>query len=513
MKNLFKKTLLVGFIGFISRTLGLVRDILIATVFGAGLQSDAFFVSFKGFDVLRKLYSEGVLSSSFIPVFARYEKSGGREKALEMANSAFFAVSVISVLIMAAGMVFAPLVVRIIAPGFDPASYSFSLSVLLFRVMMPYTVFIALTGVCMGVLNSAGSFSAPAFAPVVLNLCIILFTMMFADKFDPPVLAVASGVSAGGLLQLGLQIQSIRRSGNFFRTGIRIFHPGAAAAGKRLFPAIIGASACHINMIIAVFLGSCLYQGGISYLYYADRLVQFPVALISASFSIVFLPALSRKAVSGGISDAGELLSSAARLVLFFTIPAAAGLAALRIPLVDLLYHHGAFNTRAAVNTSECLLFLVVGAWAFAGTRLFVNIFYAFSDMKIPFRAGVLSILIHIALSLLMLNSLGYKGLALSVSISGTVNFLVLLIAACSFAPVDLKKIFFSACRAIPASVIMYFSVSIIADYLFDAKAAAVQEIMLLAGSVFAGILIYLAVQAVLKSPEIDLLKHMIRKT
>lgn len=512
MKNLLKNTFQVGGITFLSRILGLARDITIAAVFGAGLYSDAFFVSFKGFDFLRKLYSEGVLSSSFIPEFTSHMDSGGPRKAFEMANSALVLVSVFSVCLMILGIFAAPLLLNFLAPGFSPSSYTFSLSVLLFRMMMPYTVFVALLAVCMGVLNAAGRFFAPAFAPVVLNLTIILFTMWFAGCFHPPVLAVAAGVSAGGFLQLCLLVPAIRKSGWFSNAGFRMRHPGVLTAAGRLVPAVIGASACHINMITVIFLGSGLNRGGVSYLYYADRLVQFPVALIAASFSIVFLPPLSRKAVAGGISDAGELLSDAARLVVFFTVPAAFGLAALNDPLVNLFFSHGAFGEAAAANTSRCLLFFIVGVWAFAGTRLFVTIFHAFSDMRIPFLAGIISIGLNLVLSLLFLERFGYQGLALSVSISGIVNFLILLKAVRSYALLDGKKIIFSACRAIPASVIMYLLVSVPAGSMFGENAGFLPKVLLPAGTVIAGIFIYLGIQVVLKSPEIKVLNHMIRK-
>jgi len=512
LKKLLKNTLLVSCITFFSRVFGLARDVTIAAVFGAGLYTDAFFVSFKGFDFLRKLYSEGVLSSSFIPEFTGHMASGGPKKAYELANSALVFVTILSVGIMAAGMAGAPFLLNILAPGFDPASYSFALSVLLVRIMMPYTVFIFLLAVCMGVLNASGRFTAPAFAPVVLNLTIILFTMWFAGRFHPPVLAVASGVSVGGLLQLLLLVPAIRKSGWVFTTGIRIRHPGVLAAAGKLVPAVIGASACHINMITATFIGSALSQGGVSYLYYADRLVQLPVALIAASFSIVLLPSLSGKAVTGNISRAGELVTDAARLVFFFTVPAAAGLAALNAPLVAIFFHHGAFGEAAAANTSRCVLVFIIGVWAFAGTRLFVNIFYAFSDMRIPFRAGILSIGLNLVLSLLLAGKLGYQGLALAVSISGIVNFILLLKAAGSFAPFEYKKVIFSACRAVAASVILYFPVSVSAKSLYNEDTGLLMEILLLTGTVVAGIFIYSGIQVVFKSPEIKLMKDLIRK-
>ena len=512
MKKILKNTLQVGFITFLSRVLGLARDISIAAVFGAGLYSDAFFVSFKGVDFLRKLYSEGVLSSSFIPEFTDRMAKGGPGKVFEMVNSAFVFVSILSVCLMGFGMAAAPFLLNFFAPGFDVDSYSFSLSVLLFRMMMPYTLFVALLAVCMGILNATGRFTASAFAPVVLNLTIILFTMLFSGLFHPPVLAVASGVSVGGLLQLCLLVPALWKSGWVLKTGIRILHPGVLTAVKKLVPAVIGASAVHISMITAVFLAAGLNRGGVSYLYYAERLVQFPVALIAGSFAIVFLPSLSKKAVTGNMANAGELVTDAARMVVFFTVPAAFGLAALNGPLVDLFFSHGAFGGADAANTSSCLLFFIGGVWAFAGTRLFVSIFHAFSDMRIPCLAGIITIGLNLALCLLLLPKFGYRGLALSVSVSGMVNFMILLKSVSFYAELDGKKIIFSACRAIPASVIMYFSVAVAAGKMFGENAGFLTKILLLSGTVGAGIFVYMGVHWIFKSPEIKVLNNMIHK-
>ena len=207
-----------------------------------------------------------------------------------------------------------------------------------------------------------------------------------------------------------------------------------------------------------------------------------------------------------------SLMFNAASLVLFFTIPAAFGLAALREPLVRILFHHGAFGGAAAANTSQCLFFFLIGAWAFAGTRLFVTIFYAFSDMNAPFRAGLISIGLNFLLCLVLLPESGYIGLALSVSAAGIVNFLILLKAVRSFVRIDGKQILFSACRAIAASVIMYFFVSVSAGVILGEQTGILMESLFVTGTVIAGIFIYLGIHMVLKSPEIEMMKNMTGK-
>ncbi|MCK5099433.1 MAG: murein biosynthesis integral membrane protein MurJ, partial [Desulfobacteraceae bacterium] len=225
MRKIIKNTFTVSFIALISRTLGVLRDVLIATMFGANLYSDVFFLVFRVPDFLRKMFSEGILSSSFVPIFSKQLVTHGERRAFEMANSAFLFISIFTTIVTIFGIIFAPLVIGLFVPGFSVNSYEFNLTVLLSRIMMPYFIFICLLAVCMGVLNSMKSFKTPAFAPVVFNMVIIFFALVVCEYFNPPIIGLALGVTAGGLVQLGLQIPFLIKKKVFKINKIVLIHP------------------------------------------------------------------------------------------------------------------------------------------------------------------------------------------------------------------------------------------------------------------------------------------------
>jgi len=504
----------VGTATLVSRILGFVRDAVIAMLLGAGFYSDAFFVAFRIPNLLRKFFSDGVLSISFVPVFTRYLKEKGKTAAFEMARSAFFIVSLIAALAVIAGIVSAPLIVRVLAPGFGAASSKFALTVVLTKLMMPYVFCLSLTALCMGILNSMGHFAAPAAAPVVLNVTIILFAAVVSPFFDMPVTGLALGVTAGGVLQLALQVPFLASRGISVFKKAALLHPGAVRAGRRLIPGIIGAAGYQINILVSTFMASGLSEGSISYIYYADRLVQFPLALFAVSVSIVLLPELSRKAVSKNSEDASALFAKGIQLVFFITIPAMAGLVALREPVVSLLFQQGAFDYTAVKETASALLFFSVGLWAFSGTRLFVTLFYAFSDVDTPFKAGLAAIAVNLVLSGFLMKSMGHGGLALSISAASMVNFFILVIGARAYLSASLwKDIIICACRSVFISVIMYFTVCFAASFLSVGEAT--DKLMVCVGvaaCVVTGIAVYAGLFGAIKSPEVELIKKMLHR-
>ena len=432
-KTFFKRAGIIGVSTLISRILGFLRDAVIAMAFGAGLYSDIFFLCFRIPNLLRKLFSEGVLSISFIPVYTECLAKQGKKRAFEMARSAFFIISIFVSMSVIAGVVSAPFFVKLILPQFKSGSYQFALIVLLSRIMMPYILCVSLLALCMGILNSMGNFAAPAAAPVVLNIVIIFFALIISPRLKTPVAGLAIGVTAGGVLQLAMQIPFVLKTGfRFFKKNV-FFDDKALKAGKKLIPAMVGASGFQINIFISTIMASNLACGSISYLYYADRLVQFPLALFAVSGSIAIFPAFTEKAALGKLNELTEQFTGLIKLVFFITIPSMAGLIVLRKPIVSLLFQYGAFDLNAAQGTGRALFFLCTGLWAFAGTRLFVNYFYALSDTATPFKAGLVSIGINIVLSFFLMQTMGYQGLALSISISAAINFFLLLKAAFSF--------------------------------------------------------------------------------
>lgn len=508
MTRIFKKTALISSLTFGSRVLGVIRDAFIASFFGTSAQSDAFFIAFRPFDLARKLFSEGILSISFVPVFSETLEKEGRSNAVTLMFSFFCFLSLAGILIVLAGIFFAPLVIKLIAPGFIEHSYTYGLTVILLKTMLPYFWLVLITALCMGVLNSLGNFGTPAVAPVIFNLVIILFTLLVSRQFQTPVIGLAIGVTIGGILQLAIQIPVMMRLGMLKIGLFRFFHPGVLKVVKIMVPSMIGAASYQINIMVASFFASKLDEGSVSFIYYADRLVQFPLSLFAVSLATVLLPEFSRKAVLGQMDDISSLFSNGVKLVLFITIPAMAGLMALDKQIVAVLFGHGVFNALAIQQTAECLFFLVAGLWAFTGVRMFVTLYYALSSIKIPFYSGIITIGLNLILCSLLINRLGLTGLVLSVSMSSMAGFAILFINIPGAMNIDKFKIIVSACRSLFLSVIMFFLVKQAAVFILPAMDNKLWFGLGVMGCICVGILFYFFANLMISSPELHLLKR-----
>ncbi len=510
----FKRVRLISLCTLISRILGFLRDAVIAMLFGAGLYSDVFFLCFRIPNLLRKLFSEGVLSITFIPVYTECLVKKGKNNAFDMARSVFFFVSVSISIFVIAGIIFAPYIIKFILPEFASNSYRFALTILLSRLMMPYILCVSLMAVCMGILNSMGNFAIPALAPILLNLVIIFFALIISPHLKIPVAGLAIGLSVGGVMQLLMQIPFIIKTGFCFFKKSSLFNSEALKAGKMLIPAMIGASSLQINLLIATIMASVLSMGSISYLYYADRLVQFPLALFAVSGSIAVFPSLAEHAALGQKADIKKQFAGLINFVFFVTIPSMVGLAVLRRPIVSVLFQYGLFDVNAVNGTSKALFFLVFGLWAFAGTRVLVNYFYALSDTGTPFKAGLVSVFINIFLSVLFIKYMGFQGLALSISLSAAINFFLLLKPALCLSGISLlRDIIPSLCRSVFASFLMY-AVIYFVSYSIRCRNDFNKIVMVfaVAGCVFLGVVVYTGICAVMKCPEFDLIKLAIKK-
>ncbi len=510
MRKIIKNAASVSVLIFVSRILGVLRDALIAMIFGASSASDAFFIAFRPFDLIRKMFSDGILSISFVPVFSSYLEKGRKDQAIAMFLSGLFILSVGGTFLVFMGILFAPVLVKIIAPGFTGGSYTYSLTIILLKIMLPYLLTILGLALCMGVLNSLGNFSIPAATPIVLNLVVILFAVFISAYFDPPILALALGVCLGGMAQLALQVPFLVHHGMFNFSCFTWLHPGLIKVGKIMIPCMVGAASYQINIMIASFFASQLRQGSVSFLYYADRLVQFPLALFAVSFSTVLLPSLARKAVLGKKDETAAVFAKGASLVFFVTIPAMAGLMALASPIVSLLFKQGAFDAAAVQSTSNCLFYLVFGLWAYTGTRLLVTLHYSLASVRLPFIAGLISIGFNLVLCFFWMEPFGFKGLALSVSISAMAGFGFLFMNM----PKNLSRIslIISACRPVFISVIMFFFVRWAAGFLLTEEYGK----MGLGAGIFAcillGVFFFLLAGIFLASPEIKMIKQMLKK-
>jgi putative peptidoglycan lipid II flippase len=418
----------VGSATLLSRIFGFLRDVVIASFLGAGYASDAFFVAFRIPNLLRRLFAEGSLSIAFIPVFTEYIEKKGKKEAFKMAESAIRLLTLILIIVSFLGIISAPYIIQLIAPGFADNPLKMELASNLTKIVFSYIFFICLVALAMSILNVLGHFAAPAFSTVFLNLAMIA-SVFIGRYFDfPAEYSLAWGVIAGGALQLLLQIPFLIKKGIKFWNSISFYHPGLKKVGILMLPTIFGAAIYQINILIGTLLASTLSEGSVSYLYYADRLVQFPLGVLAIAGTTAVMPSFSRAVANNDYEELKKMFSYAMKLMLFMTLPAMAGLIILREPIVRLLFERGAFDAEAVRLTSYALLYYSIGLWAFSCVRIVVSIFYSLQDTKTPVLAGAVSIFVNIILSIILMQYLGHGGLAFATSLSSMLNLLILII-------------------------------------------------------------------------------------
>ena len=418
----------IAFFTFISRILGLVRDMVLASLFGTGMAADAFFVALRIPNLLRRLFAEGSLTIAFIPVFTEYLTLKSKEDAFELARIVFTVLSLVLVLVTVSGILFSPFIVRIQAFGFGSSGIKYDLTILLTRIMFPYIFFIGIVAFFMGVLNSLRHFAAPAAAPILLNVGIIGAAYFVSPHCTEPIIGVAMGVLLGGVLQVVLQIPWI------FGAGLRLFpkwkpsHPAVKRIGRLMLPAVFGSAVYQLNQFVGTLLASFLQEGSISWLYYADRLVQFPLGIFAIAITTAALPSLSADAARKNHAQFRKTLNHALCLVFFIMLPSTAGLLILGRPIVELLFERGAFSPESSAMTTDALACYAAGLWAFAGMRVLITAFYALQDTKTPVKVAVIALGVNAISGLLLMGWLRHAGLALALSLASAVQFVCLAV-------------------------------------------------------------------------------------
>ncbi len=501
-----KATGVVGSATLLSRIFGFIRDVVIAWFFGAGLSSDAFFVAFRIPNLLRRLFAEGSLSVAFIPVFTEYLTLHGKEDAFEMARSAVRLLSVLLVAVAVTGIVFSPVIIRIIAPGFAGSPEKISLTIFLTRVMFPYIFFIGMVALSMGILNVLGHFAAPALAPVFLNISIICSVFFISPHITDPVTGLAIGVVIGGVLQLALQVPFLIKKGFYFWQKAKFFHPGLKKIGLLMLPTIFGAAVYQINILVGTLLASLLAQGSVSYLYYADRLVQFPLGIFAIATATAVLPSLSRQAAKKDLQAVRETFSYAMKLIFFITIPSMVGLIVLREPIVALLFKRGAFDATTTHLTAYALLYYSIGLWAFSAVRIVVSTFYALQDTKTPVITAAVSVCANIVLGIILMGPMGHGGLALSTSLASMLNLGLLVWALrTKLGALGLKTITESACKTMICSGIMGTLVWAAARIIIPPEGGTIFGLFFgVLGSIIIGLVLYGSFSVLFKSRELE---------
>jgi putative peptidoglycan lipid II flippase len=486
----------VGAATLLSRTLGYIRDAVIAWYFGAGLNSDAFIAAFRIPNLLRKLLGEGSISNAFVPVLTDYLAKDGKAEALRLARSALWVMSIILVIVSTCGIILSPLIVKIIAPGFIDSPEKISLTIVLTRIMFPYIFFIGLVALCMGILNVFGHFATPALAPVLLNLAMILSVFFLCPHFPQPVLGLAVGVMIGGVLQLVFQLPAMVRKGFLFRQKTKIWHPGLKKIGQLMLPVIFGGAVYQINTLVDQLLGS--------YLYFADRLVQFPLGIFAIAAATAVLPSLSRQAATNNVAALKDTFSYSVRLTLFLTIPSMVGLIILREPIIALLFQRGEFSLQAARLTARALLYYAIGLWAFSAVRIVAATFFALKDTRTPMIMATVSILANMMLGIVLMGPLAHGGLALATSLASVLNLGLLVIALRrKLGSLGWRRIAKSACKTFGNAAIMGAVVWTVARLLIGTEKSAFSgQLAAVAVCVMIGVVVFGACSYLTRSPE-----------
>lgn len=422
--NLLKALAKVGSMTFVSRILGFVRDTLIARFFGAGMLSDAFIVAFKIPNLLRRISAEGAFSQAFVPILAEYKSQRGFSETQILVNRVATWLGVILVVVTILGMLAAPWIVSLIAPGFRGDAAKMQLTIELLRITFPYIFFISLVSMAGGVLNTYNRFGIPAFTPVWLNVSMIAAVLFFADYFDEPIKALAWAVFVGGFLQLAFQIPFLKQIGLLPKFDFKRNDEGVWRILKLMGPAVLGVSVAQISLILNTIFASFLVTGSVSWLYYADRLMEFPTGVLGVALGTILLPSLSKAYASKDDSEYSQLLDWGLRLTFILAAPAAVALAVLAAPLVTSLFFYGKFTALDVAMTQQALIAYSIGLLGLILVKILAPGFYARQNIKTPVKIAVFTLVMTQLMNILFVFvlDLRHAGLALAIGVGACIN-------------------------------------------------------------------------------------------
>ncbi len=420
-KKLFKSTAVVGGFTLISRVLGFVRDVVIAHTFGAGATTDAFFVAFKIPNFLRRLFAEGAFSQAFTPILSEYKTKRDHNEIKTLVNNVAGHLGGILLMVTIVSMLAAPLLVFIFAPGFynDPAKFNLTVSML--QITFPYLFFIALTAFAGAILNTYGKFAVPALTPVLLNLCFIVGALSFASYFQPPIMVLVWAVFIAGIVQLGFQLPFLARLNLLPKPRFKK-DAGVKRVYKLMIPALFGVSVSQINLLVDTLMASFLISGSVSWLYYSDRLMEFPIGIFGIALATVMLPDLSKSVARGDMSKYNNTLDWALRWVFLIGVPSMLGLILLASPMLTTLFYSGQFTENDVIMTARSLMTYSVGLLGFVLIKVLASGFFARQDTRTPVKIAVIAMVVNMILNLAFIVPFAHAGLALATSIAALLN-------------------------------------------------------------------------------------------
>ena len=427
-----KSAATVGIAVMCSRILGLVREQVFAGLFGAGYTYDSFVVAFRIPNLLRDLFGEGALSAAFVTVFSAYDTNRTQKDTWRLASNVLTFILILLSILTLLGIFFAGSIVSLLAPDFSLIAGKSALTIKLTQIMLPFLVFISLSAVVMGVLNTKGRFFVPAIASSFFNLGSLIggtsLAFILPHFGQPAIVGMAIGTLIGGLLQLGIQIPSLLGTGFQYRPTLDLSDPGLRRILKLMIPATVGLSATQINIFINTNFASSCVEGSVSWLYYAFRLVQLPIGVFGVALSIAMLPILAKQAANKNIAEMKKTMVSSLTMVFALTLPATAGLIVLAEPIIRLIFEHGAFTAADTLATANTLALYSIGLFAYSANKVLVPAFYALDKTRYPVIASFMAIMFNIIIINLTIDRFGHLAIAFSTSCTMLINFIFLMI-------------------------------------------------------------------------------------
>lgn len=513
-RHILRASGILGSATMLSRIMGMVRDMAVSRLFGAGMATDAFFAAFQIPNMLRRFFAEGALTSAFVPTFSAKLSTAGDAEARELANVCFTLLTIVMAAVTLTGILLSPWIVGIMFPGFRSVPGKFELTVLLNRVMFPYIFFISLVALCMGVLNTVRHFFTPAISTVFLNVSMIVAALTMRGFFEVPVTALAAGVLAGGFLQLALQLPVLWKKGFPLRPAFAFATPEVRKIGLLMLPSTFGVGVYYLNITVSAILASLLPEGSVSYLYYAQRMFEFPQGIFTVSVAQAVLPSMSRQAAAGDMEGMKETLGFGLRLTLFITVPATVGLMVCTRPIFSLLFMGGAFDYATVTSAAHALFYYAMGLTFVALARVLAPAFYALNDTRTPVWTALAAFVINAVLSLALMGPLLHGGLALATTLSALANMLLLAWALRRrTGPFGGAQTLISALKCAGASIPMAAAVWYICSLTdWSLPGHKLLKTGILGGAVVTGVGVYAVCAVLMRSTEVREVSTLLRR-
>lgn len=421
-KALLKSTTGVASMTLLSRVAGFIRDMVTATLFGASAEFDAFSVAFRIPNLMRRLFAEGSFAQAFVPILSEYQQRKSQSEITHFINAVAGTLGVVLLIVTLLGMLLAPWLIHLFAPGFSSADARFPMAVTMLRITFPYLLLISLTAFAGAILNTYSRFLIPAFTPLWLNICMITAAIGLSHFFHVPIFALAWGVLIAGFVQLFFQLPFLKKMDLMPRPKIYFRDPGVRRVLKSMVPALFGVSVAQVNILVDTLFASLLVVGSVSWLYYSDRLMEFPLGVIGVAISTVILPHLSRHHAGRAEGDFSAVIDWALRCVLLVGLPAAVMFAVIAGPMLSTLFQRGHFDAHAVLMTQKSLSMFALGIAPFMLVKILAAGFYARQDMRTPVRIGMLAMILNMGFVALLVWPFKHAGIALATSLSAVIN-------------------------------------------------------------------------------------------